>query len=91
KPHPLPYLTGLELLDGRPESCIAFEDSRAGLRSAVAAGLQVVGITSVLSAAEILALGAGMVITDYHDPRLPLLLQAREATTSWNGGISLTG
>ncbi|WP_222183878.1 HAD-IA family hydrolase [Geminicoccus harenae] len=91
KPHPLPYLRGLELLDGRAENCIVFEDSRAGLRSAVAAGLQMVGTTSALSAAEILALGAGMVIMDYHDPRLPLLLEAPEANTAVRDGISLTG
>lgn len=39
KPHPLPYLIRLELLDGQPEAASRFEDSRAGLRSVVSAGL----------------------------------------------------
>ncbi|WP_051328515.1 HAD family hydrolase [Geminicoccus roseus] len=75
KPHPLPYLTGLELLGGRPETTIAFEDSRAGLRSAVAAGLTVVGIETVLSRQEILDLGAALAVADYRDPRILDLLE----------------
>lgn len=74
KPHPMPYLAGLELLGGSPETTIAFEDSNAGLRSAVAAGLTVVGITSVLSEAAILELGATIAVADYHDPRIMALL-----------------
>jgi HAD superfamily hydrolase (TIGR01509 family) len=74
KPHPLPYLTGLELLGGTVERSFAFEDSRSGIRSAVAAGLRVVGLTSVLPAEEILGLGAEVAVEDYHDPHLLLLI-----------------
>jgi HAD superfamily hydrolase (TIGR01509 family) len=77
KPHPLPYLTGIQALGASPESTIAFEDSRAGMCSAVAAGLSVVGITSVLPAAELLALGASIAVADYHDPRIMGLLERR--------------
>ena len=76
KPHPLPYLTGLDLLGGVPGTSIAFEDSRAGIRSAVAAGMTVVGITTALPEAEILALGATIGVADYHDPRIFQLLAA---------------
>jgi HAD superfamily hydrolase (TIGR01509 family) len=77
KPHPLPYLTGIQALGASPESTIAFEDSRAGMCSAVAAGLSVVGFTSVLPAAELLALGASIAVADYHDPRIMGLLERR--------------
>jgi HAD superfamily hydrolase (TIGR01509 family) len=75
KPHPLPYLTGLEMLGGSAETSLAFEDSRAGLRSAVAAGLTVVGIKAVLAEEEILELGATIAVADYHDPRILMLLR----------------
>lgn len=41
KPHPEPYLTGLELLGlaGRASDCVAVEDSSTGAASAVAAGI----------------------------------------------------
>ena len=41
KPAPDVYILALERLGLRPEACIAFEDSHAGLRSALAAGLRV--------------------------------------------------
>ena len=74
KPHPLPYLTGLARLGGAAERSIAFEDSKAGLTAAVAAGLTVVGIMSTLSEAEILDLGAQLAVRDYRDPRVRSLL-----------------
>lgn len=46
KPHPDPYLRGLELLGLAPHEALVIEDSPAGLRAAVAAGIPAVGITS---------------------------------------------
>jgi len=42
KPHPDPYLKGLELLGGEKHETIIVEDSERGLRSAVAAGIECV-------------------------------------------------
>jgi HAD superfamily hydrolase (TIGR01509 family) len=39
KPHPEPYLTGLQRFGARTEEVLVVEDSARGLRSAVAAGL----------------------------------------------------
>lgn len=39
KPHPEPYLTGLDRLGARREETLIVEDSARGLRSAVAAGI----------------------------------------------------
>ena len=39
KPHPEPYLKGLEKWGGRKEEALIVEDSERGLRSAVAAGI----------------------------------------------------
>ncbi|MBB5190219.1 sugar-phosphatase [Silvimonas terrae] len=44
KPHPEPYLKGAALLGLAPERCVAFEDAEAGIRSAHAAGMNVVAI-----------------------------------------------
>ena len=49
KPHPEPYLTAARRL-GRPASkCLVFEDAPAGVESARAAGMQVIGITTTMS------------------------------------------
>ena len=77
KPHPLPYLTGLSLVGGEAERSLAFEDSLSGLRSARAAGLAVVGLTTSLSAATLLNAGAALAIADYADARLRPLVLAR--------------
>lgn len=46
KPHPDVFLTAAEGLAARPRDCIAIEDSILGVRSAVAAGMIVIGITA---------------------------------------------
>ncbi|MDC0506245.1 hexitol phosphatase HxpB [Candidatus Gracilibacteria bacterium] len=44
KPHPAVYLTTCEKLGVNPKSCIAFEDSLNGIRSAQAANIKCIGI-----------------------------------------------
>nr|WP_322746772.1 HAD family phosphatase [Cellulomonas sp. S1-8] len=46
KPHPEPYLTAARLLGVDVTGCVAFEDSRSGLASAVASGARVVAVDS---------------------------------------------
>ena len=48
KPHPLPYLTGLERLGGHATKSVAFEDSRSGITAAAKAGVAVIGLTTSL-------------------------------------------
>jgi HAD superfamily hydrolase (TIGR01509 family) len=49
KPHPEPYLKAMEVLGVRPEQCLAVEDSRRGLDSAVAAGLRCIAVPNALT------------------------------------------
>lgn len=46
KPHPEPYLTAADRLGVDVRACVAFEDSRSGLASAVASGARVVAVAS---------------------------------------------
>jgi sugar-phosphatase len=50
KPHPEPYLKGAELLGFKPAECLVIEDAPAGIQSAHAGGMKVVGITSTYPA-----------------------------------------
>jgi mannitol-1-/sugar-/sorbitol-6-phosphatase len=50
KPHPEPYLKGAERLGFKPEDCLVIEDAPAGIQSACAGGMKVVGITSTYAA-----------------------------------------
>jgi HAD superfamily hydrolase (TIGR01509 family) len=77
KPHPLPYLTGLRLSGGDARRALAFEDSPSGVRSAMAAGIETVGMLSGLGAAALHEAGARHVIVDFADPALAALLAAR--------------
>ena len=56
KPHPQPYLRGLELCGGAAaETALAFEDSPSGVKAAVAAGIRTVGVlTSQVTLAALL-------------------------------------
>jgi HAD superfamily hydrolase (TIGR01509 family) len=70
KPHPLPYLTGLEQLKAEAHVGLAFEDSIPGLTAAKAAGIFTVALATTQSHAALQAAGADLVIDDYNDPRL---------------------
>jgi beta-phosphoglucomutase len=50
KPHPEPYLAALAKLDVEPGEALVVENATLGIRSAKAAGLRVVGVTSTLPA-----------------------------------------
>jgi len=76
KPDPLPYATALSILGSTAAQALAFEDSRAGIASAVGAGIETVGITTGLDAAALRAAGASIAVADFTDPQLSTLLAA---------------
>jgi len=53
KPDPEPYLKGAALLGFTPNDCLVIEDAPAGVKSAKAAGMQVIALTTTYSAAEL--------------------------------------
>jgi sugar-phosphatase len=53
KPHPEPYLKGAEKLGLRPAECLVIEDAPAGIRSARAGGLNVIGLASTYAAGKL--------------------------------------
>ena len=78
KPHPLPYLTAIETLEGDPARAIASEDSPAGATSAFAAGVGVVGMLTSVESTALRNAGASVVAHDFNDPAL--LSYVRERT-----------
>ncbi len=70
KPDPLPYQTGLGLIGADAASSVAFEDSASGVRSAVAAGLAVIGLTTSLGADALSRAGATLCAPDFADQAL---------------------
>jgi HAD superfamily hydrolase (TIGR01509 family) len=77
KPDPLPYATALQLTAAEAACSIAFEDSLSGIRSAAAAGLTVIGLTTGLDAASLMAAGAAFGVADFADPRIDDLVAER--------------
>jgi sugar-phosphatase len=53
KPHPEPYLLAATQLGIHPERCLVIEDAKAGVEAALAAGMQVIGITTTLGSEEL--------------------------------------
>lgn len=68
KPNPQIFLKAAEELNARPEDCVVFEDSIAGIKAANAAGMKVVGITTGNTADKLQP--SDLVITDYTDLNL---------------------
>jgi HAD superfamily hydrolase (TIGR01509 family) len=66
KPHPDVYLTACRELGVAPSSAIAFEDSPAGVRAAVAAGLTVVGVPE-RAGVDLAADGATLVLASLEE------------------------
>ncbi len=74
KPDPLPYQTALDRLGIEAEAAIAFEDSTAGIRSAVGAGIKTIGMTTTHEPDELTAVGAIKAIANFTDPYIQTLL-----------------
>src|SRR5262252_5902190 len=53
KPHPEPYLMGAKRLGFRPEECLVIEDAPAGIQSARAGGMRVIGMASTYAVAKL--------------------------------------
>src|SRR4030088_1135325 len=53
KPHPEPYLKGAQIIGAKPEECLVIEDAPAGIHSAHAGGMKVVGLTSTYGVREL--------------------------------------
>jgi sugar-phosphatase len=53
KPDPEPYRRGAELLHIAPEGCVVVEDVPPGIRSAHAAGMRVIALTTTVSADQL--------------------------------------
>ena len=70
KPHPLPYLTGLEKLGAAPDMALAFEDSLSGVRAAAGAEITTFGMLGAFDEATLRTNGAAHVIRDFEDARL---------------------
>lgn len=77
KPHPAPYNLALERLGVTKEQAIVFEDSPAGIRSAVSAGIDTIGVASTHTRQDLLELGASMAIDDFNDEQLWQLLNKK--------------
>ncbi len=75
KPDPLPYQTALERLGITADEAIVFEDSKAGICSAVGAGIKTIGMTTTHDAQSLLSAGAVQAIADFTDPYIQTLLQ----------------
>jgi len=74
KPAPDVFLEAARLLGVAPDACVAFEDAENGVRSAAAAGMLVVGVTTNNSAATLKAAGATHAIADFSS--LPAEIEA---------------
>jgi beta-phosphoglucomutase len=73
KPHPDIYLKAAQLLGVKPEDCIVFEDSHAGVQAGLAAGMRVVGLSTTHHELP----GVSLLIPDFNDPALELALSNR--------------
>jgi HAD superfamily hydrolase (TIGR01509 family) len=67
KPHPEIYLKTMEALQIEKSKCIVFEDSLAGVGSAVNAGITTIGVSSSISPQELLNAGAYEIINNFHE------------------------
>lgn len=71
KPHPEIFLKAANSVKTKPQNCVAFEDSIAGIRSAKAAGMKVVALTTTHTSEELK--DADLIIKDYTDISLTQL------------------
>ena len=73
KPAPDLFLEAAARLDVEPSACVVFEDAVNGILAARAAGMLPVGVTTVISEADLRAAGAAHVVDDFTSLPGPLL------------------
>jgi HAD superfamily hydrolase (TIGR01509 family) len=69
KPHPEPYLTAARHLGVVPVSCLAIEDSHAGVRAAAAAGMQTIMVPDLVQPSDEIAALCHAVLPSLHELR----------------------
>jgi beta-phosphoglucomutase-like phosphatase (HAD superfamily) len=79
KPAPDIYIWAMEKLGLKPDDCVAFEDSRNGIRSSQAAGLRTVVTVNDYTRADDFE-GAIAVLSDLGEPGMPFRRLDREET-----------
>ncbi len=82
KPDPMPYLVAGERLGVDCSHCVAFEDSRSGMRSASGAGAFAIGMLSSLPEEELVKVGARFGVKDFTDERLRGLIARQVGATT---------
>ncbi|KAE9606851.1 putative sugar-terminal-phosphatase [Lupinus albus] len=70
KPHPDPYLKGLEVLKASKDHTLVFEDSVSGIKAGVAAGMPVIGLATRNPEHLLMEAKPAFLIKDYEDPKL---------------------
>jgi beta-phosphoglucomutase family hydrolase len=72
KPFPDLFLAAAAAIDVAPANCVAVEDALNGVRSAVAAGMQVLGIETASSSEALIGAGAAWTAPDFRALPSPL-------------------
>ena len=70
KPDPEPYLKMAEKLKLDPSHCLVFEDANSGVQSAIAAGMQVIGIGNATTKEDLLIHGALEVVSNFTEIKI---------------------
>jgi beta-phosphoglucomutase len=77
KPDPMPYQVAMRELGADAARSLAFEDSLSGVRAAVAAGVETIGLMTALPEESLRAAGASRAVRDFTDSALLALLLRR--------------
>ncbi|KAG0749810.1 hypothetical protein G6F57_003740 [Rhizopus arrhizus] len=62
KPHPEGYLMAAKLINRDPKDCVVFEDAPAGVRAAIAAGMQCIACTTTHTVEQLKEAGATIIV-----------------------------
>lgn len=67
KPHPEIFLAAAKKMDIDPVDCLVFEDTRSGIEAAQAAGMSVIGLTTMFGRRTLLGLGCIKAVKDFNE------------------------
>ncbi|KAG1472692.1 hypothetical protein G6F56_001390 [Rhizopus delemar] len=70
KPHPEGYLLASKIIKRDPKDCIVFEDAPAGVRAAIAAGMQCIACTTTHTIEQLKEAGATVIVDFFTHVRI---------------------